>query len=215
MKKTASKADSKVVNLFSDAKVEVKKAKADSNKKNIVVKDATVSKAINDLVAGRDLEKQGKALQAKAAGIIKPFANLEWMSEVKQSGKRPESFILGNGKNGVMYIAMDAYKGIDKDRADYLTDTYGKDIVTHEEEFVINKETVEKYSAVISAALAKTNIPVAVLKEMFTKRVNYTVTKGTIENIVDIAKKAKVSTEVLFNDIQPTQQLKVNGEKDK
>lgn len=205
---------STTTNLFATAKKEVKATKVTDDKKMVIVTDPTVSKAISDLVKGRKMEKEAKAMQDEASKILKPAAHAEWMKDLKATNKRPESFTLANKDEAVLYIAMDSYKKIDEDRANYLTETYGENMVETEEEFVINNEAIEKYAQEISEAIMKIkSIPDDVKASMFTKRVNYKVAKGTIENITKIAAEANTTPETIFSEIVPTTQLKVRGEK--
>jgi hypothetical protein len=200
-------------NLFATAKTEVT-AKSNEDKKMVTVTEPEVVNAIDDLVKGREMEKAGKAMQAKAESILKPAAQTEWMNEYKKSNKRPGSFIMANQNNGVLYIVMDSYKKIDEDRATYLKETYGEDIVETADEFIINNEAIEKYAEEISEAIMKIkSIPDEVKLSMFTKRTSFKVAKGTIENLTKIAADNNTTPETLFSEIVPTTQIKVRGDK--
>lgn len=203
------------VDLFATATtVKTSKTAKSDDKLMIEVKDVDVVNAITEYEEAKEAKKNAEAKMKKAESIIKPHANKEWFTILDKTKKRPDSFILSNKDKGILYIVMDSYKKLDEERAQYLTETYGEEIVETSHEYTMNLEMVQKYGKEISAAIMGCKgIPDDDKRQIIERVTTYSVKKGTIENLIDLAKKAKTTVQTLFAEIMPTQQLKSRGEK--
>lgn len=213
VKTPKAKATAAGINLFASATKKVAKSAAKDDKDVVIFKGA-VSDAIKKYEEAKKAKAEAEAAMAQAESIIKPEAQAKFLEEYNKTGKRPESFILsGTGhESSLLYITMDAYKKIDEDRYNYLSDTYGDDIVSDNSEYVMDKDMIQKYGAQISAAIMKAkDIPEDDKLNIIKKVENFSVAKGTIDKMVDIAKRAKTTIATLFEEIVPTQQLKSRG----
>ena len=204
-----------VVNLFASAPVK-KTAKAADDKEVVIVKDKAVIKALADYEKAKADLAAATAAKAEAEGIIKPHANELWIEKVQKTGKKPESFILSTTEHddSLLYIVSDAYKTIDKDRYDYLSDTYGEDIVSDNSVYTMDNAMIQKYGAEISAAImGAKGIPAEDKAQIIQKIEKYSVAKGTIERLKEFATKAKTNVATIFSEVIPTQSLKSRGSK--
>lgn len=211
----ATKKATPVVNLFATATVK-KAAKAADDKEIVIVKDKSVSKAISSYEDAKVQIAKYEAIKAESEGIIKPHANELWLAKVESTGKKPESFILSSDahKDSLMYIVADAYKTIDKERYDYLSETYGEDLVSDNSVYTMDNAMIQKYGAEISAAImGAKGIPAEDKAQIIQKIEKYSVAKGTIDRLKEIAKTAKTSVATIFAEIIPTQSLKSRGSK--
>jgi hypothetical protein len=213
VKTPKAKATTTGINLFASATKKVAKSAAKDDKVVVIFK-GEVSDAIKKYEDAKKAKAEAEAAMAQAESIIKPEAQAKFLEEYNKTGKRTESFILsGTGHdNSLLYITMDAYKKIDEERYNYLADTYGDDVVEDNSEYIMDKEMIQKYGAQISEAIMKAkNIPQDVKLKIIKKVENFSVAKGTINKMVEIAKKAKTTISALFEEIMPTQQLKSRG----
>ena len=204
------KKNAPVVNLFASAPVK-KTAKAADEKTIVIVNDKKVSDAIAAYEKAKKDIDTATAAKTEAEVIIKPYANQVWLSEVEKNGKKPDSFILSSKSHtdSLMYIVADSYKTIDKDRHDYLAETYGEDIVSDNSIYTMDNKMIQKYGAQISAAImGAKGIPAEDKAQIIQKIEKYSVAKGTIEKLKDFAAAEKTSVSVIFSEILPTQSLK-------
>jgi len=203
------------VNLFASAPVK-KTAKAADDKEIVIVRDKAVINALSAYEKAKKDLAAATAAKAEAEGIIKPHANELWLDRIQKTGRKPESFILSSDKhdNSLLYIVSDAYKKIDRERYEYLSDTYGKDIVSDNSEYTMDKKMIQKYGAEISAAImGAKGIPAADKSQIIQKIEKYSVAKGTIDKLKEFATKAKTDVATIFSEIIPTQSLKSRGSK--
>ena len=152
--------------------------------------------------------------QIEAEGILKPFANGEWMKEYEKSKRAPESFIIGSDKDSALYVVQDSYKyaGLDDERVAYLRGEFGDEIVKTEKKFVLNAEMVEKYGQAISNAIVGSKeIPDDEKGLIIQCETQNRIVKGAIGRLAEFAKNAKCTIERVFSEIMPTQQLKPRG----
>ena len=202
--------------LFSKASKTTKSTAAKPDKDNVKVTDKELSAAINNFVKyKKDIDTLTSQLKA-ADSIIKAAGEEMFISHMNVTGKRKESFILSNDTNSVLYIIQDSYvkANLDEERIGYLKDTYGEDIIDVKSKYVFDSDMVEKYGELISKAIEKIKgIPDADKAQIIKVEESPSIRKGTIEKLRDIAVAAKTSVLALFKDIQPTQQLKIRGDK--
>lgn len=189
---------------------------AKKDEKETINAEPTVAKAIDDYVKAKTDIDNATAIAATAAEIIKNAGKDIFLADMKKTTKAKDSFILASPTNGTLYIVQDAYKraNLDEDRVNYLRETYGEDIVKTDNLFVFNPEMVEKYGDILCELITKsTKIPAADKGLIISLQQSNTIAKGTINKLSEIAKTSKTSVEQIFEEIQPTQQLKVRGAK--
>jgi len=211
--KTVKTAKKPEINLFVTATKKVSKSAAKDDK-DIFVFTGEVSDAIKKYEDAKKDKAKAEAAMAHAESVIKPEALNKFLDLYNKNGKRPDSFVLsGTGHaDSLLYVTMDSYKKIEEPRYEYLSDTYGDDIVEDTSEFVMDKEMVQKYGAQISAAILKAKgIPAEDKLKIIKKVEGFGVAKGTIERLAEIAKRTKTSIATIFDEINPTQQLKSRG----
>jgi len=211
----ATKTKAPVVNLFATATVK-KTAKAADDKEVVIVKDKEVSNALTEYENAKVMIAKYEAIKAETEGIIKPHANELWLAKIEATGKKPESFILSSNKHtdSLLYIVSDTYKTIDQERYEYLSETYGEDIVSDNSVYTMDNKMIQKYGAEISAAImGAKGIPTEDKVQIIQKIEKYSVAKGTIERLKEIATAAKTSVATIFAEIIPTQSLKSRGSK--
>lgn len=232
-----------VVNLFATAAVK-KTAKAAEDKEIVIVEDKEVSKALSDYENAKVMIDKYTAIKAEAEGILKPHANELWVAKIESTGKKPDSFIISNKEtivkklklvevdandkivnvireasetkvqDSLLYIVADSYKMIDQERYEYLSETYGEDIVSDNSVYTMDNDMIQKYGAEISAAImGAKGIPADDKAKIIQKIEKYSVAKGTIERLKEIAKAAKTSVAAIFAEVIPTQSLKSRGSK--
>lgn len=200
--------------LFGTAKTKTIKSVSTDEKQIIITTDKEVANALVDYEKAKKDLATATANKAIAEGIIKPYCRDLFLKQYRENGKKPESFIISNNLNdsSLLYYVSDAYKKIDKERYDYLSDTYGKDVVSDNSTYLVNDKMIQKYGAQISQAITNAkNIPAKDKGDIIEKIESYSIAKGTIEKLKEFAKKAKSSIITLFDEIIPTQGLKARG----
>jgi hypothetical protein len=199
-------------------------AKKTDDKQIHKVTDPTVAQAITDYLSGKKLEEEGKAKKDIAAGIIKPHARGKWIQEFEQTGRKPESFIVANENDSLLFIVQQAYNrsGLDEARVDMLTQKYGEEIVSKTDTFVFDNAILGKYDtadgnviadAVMTAIQNLAGISQEDKDEIIKKMTKTEVNKEALKDMKKYTSKAGVNAEEFLNDIQPTMQLKGRGEK--
>lgn len=188
-------------------------AKKAAEKENHELKGAD-AQAITDYLKAKAEEAEALQRKKEAEAILKAKGQEIFLAEYAKTGKKPETFILSNKDEGLLYILQDKYKTIDEDRHTYLAETYGEDIVSDETEIVLNEEVLLTHQEEIEKALEKSGLPREILDNMFLAKPKYTVAKGAIENLTKFAAKAKVGIETIVAEILPVEQLKARGKND-
>lgn len=193
----------------------VKKSTAKkSDKVTVNITDDTVSNAIDTYIQAKERNDKEIAIMSQASGIIKSDGGQKkWIEEMERTGKAPESFIMVSKKNNsLMYVVTDAYKtaNLDEERQEYLTSTFGDEIITVGTKFVINEDLIEKYGQILCDFITNSKLIKAEDKSLLIqKEETIKITKGTKDRLRDIAKKSKLSVGDVFDAIQPTCQIKV------
>ena len=192
-----------------------KPAAKKDEKENIKVTDPEVEEALNTFIDMKSKMDAAEAAMTQAAGIIKEHGKKIWIADMEKTTRAKESFILSTaaGKSA-MYVVTDAYKraNLDEERIDYLKETYGEDIISTENKFVINPELIEVYGQVLCDFIKSSKLIKEEDKEQLIQlEQKNVITKGTINRLTEIAKNSKTSVEAVFEEIQPTCQLKARG----
>ena len=204
-------------NLFNKAKAkstEVKKVKKD--KSHVIPNFESPSEMVefhSKLVKLATLREQIDTLEAEikdADGFIREVGINEFVNIVETTGKRESSFVLSSEQNAsVMVVVQDKYKSINEERAQYLKETYGEEIVDEQTEFKFNNEVLERNQEAISQLIEecdsiskedKENLIVGITK--------YSIKKGFIDTIYKFSREKEVSVMQMITEVEPQVQLK-------
>lgn len=217
-----------------------KKTAKKDDKITIQVRDKEVATAIDKMAQAKKDKADAEQRIKDAEGIIKPFGLKTWLHEVSEGRKIDNSFILAtvntakpDDVSSIMYGTKDAYEKIDAERAKVLIEKYGPEIVTKTTSISINANVIgtkvtdpkskmngKSMGAVLAALIANSpDIPADLKSQLLISTPQYTVTKGTVEDlkkIVDAVNEEAeepVTVKELFMDIMPQQFLKGVNEK--
>jgi len=205
-------------NLFNKAKsksTETKTSKS-KDKSHVIPKfesPVEMAEFHAKLVKLATLKEQIDKLEAEikdADGYVRELGMSEFSNLIERTGKRESSFIMASEQGAsVMVVVQDKYKSINEERASYLKETYGEDIVDEATEFKFNNEVLERNQEVISELIEtcdkisdkdKESLIVGVTK--------YSVKKGLIDSIYKVAKDKGVNVTTLLAEVEPQLQLK-------
>jgi hypothetical protein len=204
-------------NLFNKAKAKSTDSKTSKSKdkSNITPNFDSVEMAEfhAKLVKLATLKEQLDTIEAEikdADSYVRELGMSEFSNLVERTGKRESSFILSSEQGAsVMVVVQDKYKSINEERATYLKETYGEELVDENTEFKFNSEVLERNQDAISELIDscdkiskedKENLIVGITK--------YSVKKGLIDSIYKLSRDKKVSVTTLLTEIEPQLQLK-------
>lgn len=205
-------------NLFNKAKsksTDTKTSKS-KDKSHVIPKfDSPVEMAEfhAKLVKLATLKEQIDKLEAEikdADGYVREMGMTEFSNLIERTGKRESSFIMASEQGAsVMVVVQDKYKSINEERANYLKETYGEDIVDEATEFKFNNEVLERNQEVISELIETCDKISDRDKETLIMGVTkYSVKKGLIDSIYKVAKDKGVNVTTLLAEVEPQLQLK-------
>lgn len=214
-KKPAKPAASGLMGL---AKKTVKATAKKDDKEVITVSDQTVSDAIDNYIKNKKIADEAAAAMAASSEIVKSEGGKKiFIEEMEKTGRSKESFILAS-KNGnsLMYVVTDAYKraNLDEERVEYLRGKFGDEIITDKNEFIVNPELIDEHGETLCELIK--NCPKfseEVKESLIQLKQTFTIAKGTKDKMRDIAKASKTTVEIVFEEVQPTCQVKVRGAK--
>lgn len=198
------------MSLFSKAKevAPAKKVSAKEQKIHITVKEPGFFDKIKRQAF---LLKEIKSYEAESGILseeIKEVGKEKWAEVYDKDGINPESIIIEAKENNdtaqFMLLMSDKYIIIDKERAEYLKETYGEEIVSEEDTFQFEKAMIEKYGDVISELIIKSKKIAESDKEKIIKAVTtYSVKKGTVDKLKIYADKAELTVLDMVNEVRP------------
>lgn len=203
-------------NMFSKAKLKAKTTKPKTVEKQMVtpkLKTEEMAQFHSKLVKLATLKKEMATIKSELAdveSIIKEIGVDEFIQILEKTGKRESSFNLTSDQGGrVMVIIQDSYKKIDAERAEYLTKTYGEDIVKENVEYKFNVNVLERNQDVVANLIENCeDISDDDKNTLIDAVATYSIKKGTIDQLYKLANDMDVSYEILLEEIQPTVQLK-------
>jgi|694.fasta_scaffold03736_22 hypothetical protein len=205
-------------NLFNKAKAkstDTKTAKSKDKSHVIPAFESPVEMAEfhAKLVKLATLKEQIDKLEAEikdADGYVRELGMSEFSNLIERTGKRESSFIMASEQGAsVMVVVQDKYKSINEERANYLKETYGEDIVDEATEFKFNNEVLERNQEVISELIETCDKISDKDKETLIVGVTkYSVKKGLIDSIYKVAKDKGVNVTTLLAEVEPQLQLK-------
>jgi len=202
--------------MFSKAKLKAKTTKPKTVEKQMVtpkLKAEEMAQFHSKLAKLATLKKEMATIKselASAESTIKEVGVDEFIKLLEKTGKRESSFNLTSDQGGrVMVIVQDSYKKIDAERAEYLTKTYGEDIVNENVEYKFNVNVLERNQDVVANLIENCeDISDDDKNTLIDAVATYSIKKGTIDQLYKLANDMDVSYEVLLEEIQPTIQLK-------
>ena len=155
------------------------------------------------------IDKLGAEIK-DADGYVRELGMTEFSNLIERTGKRESSFIMASEQGAsVMVVVQDKYKSINEERASYLKETYGEDIVDESTEFKFNNEVLERNQEVISELIETCDKISDRDKETLIMGVTkYSVKKGLIDSIYKVAKDKGVNVTTLLAEVEPQLQLK-------
>jgi hypothetical protein len=165
------------------------------------------------LVKLATLKEQIDKLEAEikdADGYVRELGMTEFSNLIERTGKRESSFIMASEQGAsVMVVVQDKYKSINEERATYLKETYGEDIVDEATEFKFNNEVLERNQEVISELIETCDkISDKDKESLIVGATKYSVKKGLIDSIYKVAKDKGVNVTTLLAEVEPQLQLK-------
>ena len=194
--------------IFGSAKVKAPAAKAKTDKATVQVPGLETK-----LLALEVLKAEIADREAQLTAItdeVKDISREKFVELYKANKDNPNSFLIQDGNGCVMVIPSDKYISIkDEARAEQLMKDYGKSVVTVDERFYFNPEVLERnMDAIEKLILDATTISESDKENLLSKEVKYSITKGTINNLLTFKNMENVLT-----DIQPIFMLKNCGGK--
>ena len=205
-------------NLFNKAKAKStdNKTSKSKDKSHVIPKfDSVVEKAEfhAKLVKLATLKQQIDKLEAEitdADSYIRELGMSEFSNLIERTGKRESSFIMASEEGAsVMVVVQDKYKSINEERANYLKETYGEEMVDENTEFKFNNEVLERNQEIISELIENCNkISNQDKENLIVGVTKYSVKKGLIDSIYKLSKDKKVGVTTLLAEIEPQLQLK-------
>ena len=205
-------------NLFNKAKAKSTETKTSKSKdkSHVIPKfesPVEMAEFHAKLVKLAPLKEQIDKLEAEikdADGYVRELGMTEFSNLIERTGKRESSFIMASEQGAsVMVVVQDKYKSINEERASYLKETYGEDIVDESTEFKFNNEVLERNQEVISELIETCDKISDRDKETLIMGVTkYSVKKGLIDSIYKVAKDKGVNVTTLLAEVEPQLQLK-------
>lgn len=162
------------------------------------------------------LKKEMKSIEAESELLdeeIKEVGKAEWAKLYQQDGVNPESIMVEAKHNNdvaqYMLLVADKYIIINQERADFLKETYGEEIVTTTDSYEFDPKMVEKYGEVISDLIMNCDQIAEDDKEKIIKaKVTNTVAKGTIDKLKIYADKSGCSVADMIDIVKPVTSTK-------
>ena len=171
-------------NLFVKAKDKAVKAVDKKNDKlNIHIAGEEFDRNLTNVAVLETLIDQLTAELEMAKGYVKEIGVKTFVDVYIKTGGYPGSFIISSdNQSSFLMTPMDKYIKCDEARFEELKDTYGEDVVTEKNEFVLNSALLEKYGEVLSDLIQNSpDIDDDDKLELIQGKVTYSVSKGAIE----------------------------------
>lgn len=181
--------------------------------KNKNSKDASGNLLYENIKEFRDKQAQISILEAEKDALyaeIESDAKEAFQEHCNSGGKVDTVVIQAITDRGaaarVQFIPVDKYTKVDKDKATTLREKYGNDIVTEEDIVTINVNLFKKYEKQFETLLKK--IAPEDADKVFSLKTLYSVTKGTVEKVPDLAKENDETIIETMNSLGVITQLK-------
>ena len=155
------------------------------------------------------LEKDSNEIKTK----FKTLGNKKFIEIVEKIGERPKSIHIistndMDDKIGILYTINDKYIKVDTKNQKQLMSKYGEDIIEENIVYKLNNEMLNKYADIISELIINCND----IKEedkfnIITSSTEYSIKKGTIDELYTLNEKYQVSVNEIYSDIKPVESL--------
>lgn len=177
-----------MANLFKKAAKTATKSKSQKDKKvRIRIEDPTFFDKIEKLEQLNDTLKSAQAKADILSDEIKEISRNEWAKMYNESGKNPGTVMVENVNEldqtaQVMFTVQDKYISINEERAEWLTETYGEEIVEQETTFSFDSNMIEKYGEVLSRLIEESlDIEESDKEKIIKATTKFSVKKGTVD----------------------------------
>lgn len=108
-----------------------------------------------------------------------------------------------------MFVPSDKYISINKDRAEFLVETFGEDSVEEKTSFSFDNEMVDKYGEVLSNLIQDCDDIADSDKEKIIKAVTlYSVAKGTIDKLKEFSRTSSMDIVSIVEEVKPVIAIK-------
>lgn len=205
--------------LFDKAKQKggVKQPAAKKQKDEILVVNAEDFSNVKRLAELNDAIAALEAEKAIVYGSVRALGIEQFNKKYENEKKYTESFkILVADKAGAdaqtagfMLAPTDKYIKIDADRAEFLKNKYGEEVVAEETTFKLDNDMLNLYGEVISKLIENcTEIPATDKEKLIKAETALAVKKGTIKAFRSNDDMRKHPVETLTIDFQPIFQIK-------
>ena len=202
--------------LFDKAKGKAPvKAAGKKGKEEIVITNEVDFLNIKRLEELKAAISELEAEQAIVYGSVRALGVTEFNKKYEDEKKYTESFKIvvkdPNSKDTAvfMFAPTDNYLKIDEDKATFLKNKYGENVVAEQTTFAFDNDLLDKYGPVISELLENCDkIDEADKTKLIKASTKLAVKKGTIKEFRSNDEMRKHSVEALVNDLQPIFQVK-------
>ena len=202
-------------NLFAKAKKDAapKTTKAKDEKLRIKVKDPDFFDKVERLERLQENMKRDKASADLIHDEIRELAKTEWSKVYDKTSKNPGTVMLESRRDDdvaqMMFVPSDKYISINKERAEYLVETYGDDAIEEKTTFSFDNEMVDKYGEVLSRLIEESEEIDDDDKNRIIKAVqSFAIRKGSIDKFKDIAEEAELKVIDIVEEFKPVVGLK-------
>lgn len=199
-----------MASLFEKAKksAPAKTTKSKDEKVRISIKEEGFFDKIKTLETLQERMKRDKAEADMISDEVKEIGKAEWSRLYDKTGKNPGSVMLeakeGLDVSQVMLVPSDGYIKIGEDRAEYLVETFGEDIVEEKTNFSFDSEMVQKYGEILSQLIESCDEIDEDDKEKIVKAtVSYSISKGTIDKLKTYSNKTDIEISSIVEEIKP------------
>jgi hypothetical protein len=185
--------------LFTKAKktTETKTSKKEDKKIRIDSNDETFFDKIKALEVLNDRMKSDKAKADMITDEVRDLATSRWVEVYQKNGKNPGSVMI-EAKSGidtaqVMFIPTDRYISINAEKAEFLIEEFGEEIVEEETTFAFDNAMIDKYGEILSKLIEESDEITEADKEKIIKATTkFSVAKGTIDSLTKYGKVNEV-----------------------
>lgn len=208
--------------LFDKAKKSAPAKSAKKAKDEVVINSEKAFKAVKRL---EELKKQKAEIEAEEKivyGTVRTLGVEAFNKKYEDEKKFTDSFQIlvtdaadassvnvKTKTGGFMFAPTDKYIKIDADRAAFLTNKYGEDVVNEETTYKFDNDMLEKYGAIISKLIENsTEIAEADKDKLIKAETSLAVKKGTIKTFRSNDMMRKFPLPELTNDFLPIFQVK-------
>jgi hypothetical protein len=204
------------MSLFEKAKTkQAAKPAAKKSKDEVVVSSNSDFANLKRLEELKLAKAQIEAEEAIIYGQVKTLGVCSFNNKYQEDGKFTDSFKVvvktedSQQSGEFLFAPTDRYIKIDEDRATFLKNKYGEEVVSEETVYTLDKDMVQEYGQIISDLLENcTLIKEADKAKIIKAETATTVKKGVIKLFRSNDRLRKFNCEELTNDFQPVFMIK-------